>query len=75
VRTQIAFSDNLNKGKYVALVEQAHRLGAIRTVVGSVLVLLKALALVIELFGINGLKKAGNLMSAQHLGNKRYVMR
>jgi IS605 OrfB family transposase len=31
VKTQIAFSDNLNKGKYVALVEQAHRLGAIRT--------------------------------------------
>jgi hypothetical protein len=40
---------------------------------GSVLVLLKALALAIELFGINGLKKAGNLMSAQHLGNKGVI--
>lgn len=29
--TQIAFSDNLNKGKFASLVEQAERLGAIRT--------------------------------------------
>lgn len=29
--TQIAFSDNLNTGKFAALTEQADRLGAIRT--------------------------------------------
>lgn len=31
VRTQIAFSDKLNRGKYQALQEQARRLGVIRT--------------------------------------------
>jgi hypothetical protein len=31
VKTQIAFSDNINKGKLAALLEQAQRLGAIRT--------------------------------------------
>ena len=31
MKTQIAFSDNLNKGKLAALTEQAKRLGAIRT--------------------------------------------
>jgi IS605 OrfB family transposase len=31
VKTQIAFSDNLNKGKYEALLDQAERLGAIRS--------------------------------------------
>jgi len=31
VKTQIAFSDNINKGKFAALIEQAERLGAIRT--------------------------------------------
>jgi hypothetical protein len=31
VKTQIAFSDNINPGKFAALIEQAKRLGAIRT--------------------------------------------
>ena len=31
MKTQIAFSDNFNKGKFAALFEQAQRLGAIRT--------------------------------------------
>ena len=31
MKTQIAFSDNINKGKFAALIEQAERLGAIRT--------------------------------------------
>lgn len=31
MKTQIAFSDNINKGKLAALFEQAQRLGAIRT--------------------------------------------
>ena len=35
MKTQIAFSDNLNKGKLAALTEQAKRLGAIRTEVSQ----------------------------------------
>ncbi|BAP55528.1 transposase, IS605 OrfB family, central region [Thioploca ingrica] len=31
VKTQIAFSDKLNQGKYQAMLEQARRLGVIRT--------------------------------------------
>jgi len=31
MKTQIAYSDKINKGKYQALIEQAKRLGAIRT--------------------------------------------
>ena len=31
MKTQIAYSDNLNKGKFSALIEQAKRLGAIRS--------------------------------------------
>ena len=31
MKTQIAFSDNINPGKFAALIEQAKRLGAIRT--------------------------------------------
>lgn len=33
VKTQIAFSDKLNQGKYQAMLEQARRLGVIRTLV------------------------------------------
>ncbi len=31
MKTQIAFSDNINQGKFAALIEQAERLGAIRS--------------------------------------------